>query len=278
MPKYNLKTYGLLYSLLNEQYIINRIKENNNFIPQIISSFQDYENIYLITTYYDGPILSYFKNEYLSEEKIKFISACVIQSLKDIRRYKIIHRDVAYFNVIMDKNNYFNLIDFSFSIDYDHRKANNLKCNFDGDDTPPEIRSNSDFCYNSDYYRLGQLILYWIFKKYPLNLEEIKNTNYFVNNKTYSNELFDFVSDVTKKNIKERLGYKDINELMNHPWFNGFLWKKLETKDLTSPFNYSEFKINRPICDKYVKKFENGKDYLLVKNSMNEYYQKLKKF
>ena len=54
----------------------------------------------------NGPILSYFKNEYLSEEKIKFISACVIQSLKDIRRYKIIHRDVAYFNVIMDKNNY----------------------------------------------------------------------------------------------------------------------------------------------------------------------------
>ena len=111
-----------------------------------------------------------------------------------------------------------------------------------------------------------------------MNLEEIKNTNYFVNNKTYSNELFDFVSDVTKKNIKERLGYKDINELMNHPWFNGFLWKKLETKDLTSPFNYSEFKINRPICDKFVKKFENVKDYLLVKNSMNEYYQKLKKF
>ena len=184
----------------------------------------------------------------------------------------------------MDKNNYLfvwytnNLIDFSFSIDYDHRKANNLKCNFDGDDTPPEIRSNSDYSYNSDYYRLGQLILYWIFKKYPLNLEEIKNTNYFVNNKTYSNELFDFVSDVTKKNIKERLGYKDINELMNHPWFNGFLWKKLETKDLTSPFNYSEFKINRPICDKFVKKFENVKDYLLVKNSMNEYYQKLKKF
>ena len=95
--------------------------------------------------------------------------------------------------------NAFNLIDFSFSIDYDHRKANNLKCNFGGDDTPPEIRSNSDFCYNSDYYRLGQLILYWIFKKYPLNLEEIKNTNYFVHNKTYSNELFDFVSDVTKK-------------------------------------------------------------------------------
>ena len=80
-----------------------------------------------------------------------------------------------------------------------------MKCNFGGDDTPPEIRSNSDFCYNSDYYRLGQLILYWIFKKYHLNLEEIKNTNYFGNNKTYSNDLFDFLKYLTKKKYKRTI-------------------------------------------------------------------------
>ena len=93
--------------MLNEPYILNRIKENNNFIPKIISSFQDYDNMYLITTFYDGPTLSYFKDQLLSEEQIKFICACVIQALKDIRKYRIIHRDLAYFNVIMDKNNYF---------------------------------------------------------------------------------------------------------------------------------------------------------------------------
>ncbi len=232
VPKYNLKTYGRLYSLLNEPYILNRIRENNNFIPEIISSFQDYDNMYLITTFYDGPTLSHFKSEVLLEEQIKFISACVIQSFKDIRKYKIIHRDLTYLNVIMDKNNYFNLIDFSFSVDYDNRKLEKLKCNIDANDTAPEIRRNIDYSYNSDYYRLGQLILFLIFKEYPLNLEQIGNKNNLIKNKNYSEELFNFVRETTKENKKERLGYKDISELMNHPWFNGFNWKKLEKKQV----------------------------------------------
>lgn len=265
----------MLYSLLNEPYIINRIRENNNFIPEIISSFQDYENMYLVTTFYDGPTLSYFKNQQLSEDQIKFISACIIQSLKDIRKYEIIHRDLAYFNVIMDKNNYFNLIDFSFSVDYKDRKLNNLKCNIDADDTPPEIRKNNDYSYNSDYYRLGQLILFLIFKKYPLNIEQIKNKDDLIKNKSYSNELFDFVREVTKENIKERMGYKNIGELMDHPWFNGFNWKKLEKKEILSPFNFNDMKINKSICSKFNKNLKNVREYLLVRNSIYTYKEKL---
>ena len=49
-----------------------------------MSSFQDYENIYLVTTFYDGPSLANLKNEKLSEKQIQFISACIIQSFKYI--------------------------------------------------------------------------------------------------------------------------------------------------------------------------------------------------
>ena len=77
-----MNTYGRFNSLINEPYILNRFNNNDNFVPEIISSFQDYENMYLITTFYDGPTLGYFKNKYLSEEQIKFISACIVQSFK----------------------------------------------------------------------------------------------------------------------------------------------------------------------------------------------------
>ena len=266
-----MNTYGRFNSLINEPYILNRFNNNDNFVPEIISSFQDYENMYLITTFYDGPTLGYFKNKYLSEEQIKFISACIVQSFKNIRHYKIIHRDLTYLNVIMDKNNYFNLIDFSFSIDFEHRKLRNLKCNINRDDTPPEIRYNRDYTYNSDYYRLGHLILFLIFKQYPFVYKKIKSRiklnkiNKIKSN--YSIELFNFVNGLLKKNIKNRLGYRDIDELMNHPWFNGFNWEKLEKKQIISPFNITKMKVNDKVCKRFDKKLEYVKKYLFIRNS-----------
>ena len=71
-PKYNIKSIGRLNSLINEPYILNRFKQQANFVPEIISSFQDYDNMYIITSFYDGPTLGYFEDKTLSEEQIKF--------------------------------------------------------------------------------------------------------------------------------------------------------------------------------------------------------------
>ena len=84
IPKYQLNTKGRLYNLFNEPYILKRLNNKNNFVPQIISSFQDYENLYLVTTFYDGPSLEGFLNNNISEYQIKFISACIILALKYI--------------------------------------------------------------------------------------------------------------------------------------------------------------------------------------------------
>ena len=56
-------------------------------------------------TYYEGKNLHYFKKENMTEEQIKFISACVIQCLIYLKRKKIIHRDIQLKNIIMDKIN-----------------------------------------------------------------------------------------------------------------------------------------------------------------------------
>ena len=120
IPKYKLFTYSKIYSHLTEPNILKKLTQYD-FFPKIISSFQDYDNIYLITTYYDGKSLNYYRNENLTEEQIKFISACTIQSLIYLREKKIIHRDIMMKNIIMDKKNYFNVIDFSFSIHYSEK-------------------------------------------------------------------------------------------------------------------------------------------------------------
>ena len=66
--------------------------------------------------------LKSFKKLDLNEEQIKFASACVIQSLDYLRKENIIHRDIMMKNTIMDNDKYFNVIDFSFSINYFEKK------------------------------------------------------------------------------------------------------------------------------------------------------------
>lgn len=246
-----------------------------------MSHFQDYENIYIITTYFDGVSSSKIALKILSEKQIKFFTACLIISLKNIREQKIIHRDLEFKNVVMDKENYFNLIDFSFSVDYSNRNNILLKCNIFRDFTPPEILNNSECDYNSDYYRLGYMIFYLVFKKYPWELNKFTNISVLIDEKNingkYSIELFDFIFKLYKKDIKERLGYNSIYELINHPWFNGFNWKKLENKKINSPFNNIRFKRKDIICKAFRKDERMIQNYkkLIMSNS---YIKKIKFF
>ena len=66
----------------------------------------------------------------LTEEQIKFMSACVIQALTHLREKKIIHRDILMKNIIMDNDRYFNLIDFSFSINYKNKDIERINIYF----------------------------------------------------------------------------------------------------------------------------------------------------
>ena len=253
IPKFKLYTYSKIYSHLNEPIILKKLI-NYDFVPKIISSFQDYDNLYLITTYYEGKSLYYLKNEIMTEEQIKFISACVIQSLLYLRKEKIIHRDIMTQNIIMDNDKYFNVIDFSFSIDYSQKNNRNKYLNTYNMVTPPEMEKLEEYDYNSDYYRLGAIIYYLIFKKYPYSVKLENNiTDIIINSnniKNYSIFCIDFLNKLMISDPKKRIGYKDINELKIHPWFNGFDWIKLETRQLLSPFKLIKNDYDQALCIK----------------------------
>ena len=127
-----------MYSILNEPKFLQKLI-NYDFLPKIISSFQDFDNIYLVTNYLEGKSVVDYKDSIMSEEQIKFISACIIQSLIYLRKEKIIHRDIVMRNIIMDKDKYFNIIDFSCSISYDDKNDPNKNIILDKLESPPEI-------------------------------------------------------------------------------------------------------------------------------------------
>lgn len=234
--------------------------------------------MYIVTNFYNGPSLKQFIDKNFSETQLKFISACIILSFKYIRERKIIHRDLTITNLILDDDYYFNLIDFSFSIDYSKRNLKFFRCNYEKILESPEIINSIDYTYNADYYRLGCLIFFLIFKVYPTTINNYLSLIIeYKDNKKYSSNLFNFLEKLIVKNHRKRLGYKSINELFNHPWFQGFDWKKFEEKKIISPFTYIKPKIQEVNC----KEFRKDKNMIINFTklmSMEEYIKLSEKF
>lgn len=240
-----------MFSHLNEPKFLKNLTKYN-FVPQLISSFQDYDFLYLVTTFYVGKYLHTFRMDIMTEEQIKFASACIIQGLEYLRKENIIHRDISPVNIIMDEKRYFNLIDFSFSIEYQKKDVKELYMNTFDMVTPPEMLENKKYDFNSDYYRLGSIIYFLIFKVYPLIIKRKKNIkDIFIDYKTvhnYTKDCIDFMNKLLASNYKERIGFKDINELKNHSWFKGFDWIKLNQKKIKSPFRFIKNEIEQSRC------------------------------
>lgn len=269
-----------MYSHLNEPNILRRMNKYDLGI-KLIGSFKDYENIYLITTLFEGKALDYYKDEILDEDKVKFISACIIQNFIYIRKENIIHRDVRFENIIMDVNKYFNIIDFSCSIDYNSK--NNLKYYIITDIKviAPERKNYKTYDFNSDYYEFGSLLYYLLFKTFPNVIKTNNNisdvTIKYSPNLNYSSNCIDFINKLIIDNQKERIGYKDVNELKNHQWFKGFNWDKLKKKLIKSPFKFINDSFKNTKCSKFEKTdlmintFRNNSKLLMFKDMLKNY-------
>ena len=57
----------------------------------------------------------------------------------------------------------------------------------------------------------------------------------------FSDESIDFANKLIQRRESERLGTKGIEEIKNHPWFDGFEWEKLYTFEMKSPIKIRVF-------------------------------------
>ena len=274
IPKKNLIRFNKLNAAMKEPNILKKIK-SYNFLPNLITSFQDYDNLYLVMNYFEGDNLYNFRNNNFSEEEIKFISACIIQSFFYLRKNKIINRDVRMKNIIMDKERYLNLIDFSYAIQYSEKnlpRSHIVACRLE---TPPEMLNYSKYDYNSDYYRLGVIIYYLIFKKFVNDVKKINNIKEIILDpkdiKNYTSLCIDFLNKLLITDYKKRIGFNNINELRNHLWFKGFDCSKLKKKKMKSPLKFMNRKNEYNYCHTFtIDKLAN----IRFKNLLNKNYYK----
>ena len=214
---------------------------HNNFIQKLISSFYDYDNLYFVSKFYDSFVLNYLANDWHWEEnQIKFFSACLIQALINLRQEQYIHRDIHFGNLVMDSEKYVSLIDFHITIEYINKNNHHFDIVGSPELCAPEMINLKTYDYNSDYYRLGSMIYFIIFKGYPNYIMRDKNLTQVIvqlnETKEYSVECIDFLNRLIVTDKRNRIGFNNINELVFHPFFMNFSWDDLIKKKMKSPF------------------------------------------
>lgn len=272
------------------------------FISDFICAFQDKERAYILMEYVPcGDLLYHMKIEKksmsegrLSEEKAKFMCACLVIAISHIHDKKIIHRDIKPDNIMIDDEGYPKIVDFGvadFEKDIIHGSHFGTLSYM-----APEMVLNEKYSYSADYYSLGVLLLliltgdmfavgktieeaqqHVLKRRRTLTMKKLKKRYPFL-----SNECIDFLFKLLQGHPEQRLGHKNgITEIKGHHWLVNVPWKQLESKQFPSPLDkfVDNYKGKKTLGEQHyigINKRDIGlkekedKAKLLVKNAINK--------
>ena len=231
-------------SVLDEKEMLIKLK--HPFLVNMICTFQDYDNLYILMDLLTGGDLRYHLNQKkkFSENEVKFFVSCILLGVEYIHENNIIHRDLKPENLVLDEKGYLRITDFGVA-----KKITDKKC-FDNSGTPgylaPEVHFSQGHTFTADFYAIGVICYELLLGNRPYigsDRQKIKelmlNKEVFIeksiNNLSF--ECVEFVNGCLKHKESERLGYNHgINDLKKHHWFIDCDWEKLLNKELVASF------------------------------------------
>ena len=229
-------------NVLNEKILLSQL--HNPFLVNMVFSFQDLDNLYLIMDLLLGGDLRYHlnKSEVFNEIQLKFFMSCVISGLNYLHLNHIIHKDIKPENLVFDSKGYLHITDLGISKIYheDNKKENSGTPGY----MAPEVLFNKNHDYSVDYFALGVIGYEIIMKRRPYtgkDKKELRKEIIFKQAKLNKDEILiegwssncaDFINGLLQRKKEKRLGFNGINELKEHPWFKDFNWDELINKKL----------------------------------------------
>ena len=187
------------------------------FLLKYVKTLKNSNWCFFIEEFINGILLSEYIRMYKpfgSLEIVKFYSACFLIILQALQRVGLIHRDIRQDNIIITKNGYPKLIDFSCCKRVLNNKTNTLI------GTPyfmaPEVLKGKKYSYSCDYWSVGVLIYYLFYGEYP-----------FGNNITQPDIIY---KEIINKTIEYKVGESELNDNCLQELLNGLLNKNEDAR------------------------------------------------
>ena len=228
---------------------------DNPFLLKYVKTLKNNNWCFFIEEFINGILLSEYIRMYKpfkSMEITRFYSACFLIMLEALQRVGLIHRDIRQDNIIIGKNGYPKLIDFSCCKRVLDGKTNTLI------GTPyfmaPEVLKGKKYSYSCDYWSVGVLIYYIFYGEYPFgnNITQPDTIYKEIINKTieYKKAEFEYndsdlqvlLNGLLNKDETLRIG--SLEQVKNMEFFHNIDFNQLKRQEIKSPFIPEVVKFN----------------------------------
>ena len=296
MSKTKIVKKNSIKNINNEKKFLSIL--HHPFLVNMICSFQDNDNLYLVMELLLGGDMRYhinkkaIYNKKKDENQLKFIAGCTLIGLNYIHENKIIHKDIKPENLVYDTNGYIHITDFGISKIYhpENGKENSGTPGY----MAPEVLFNKDHDYSVDYFSLGVILYELLIGKRPYhghNKKELRkdivtrqariNEENIPDNFIRSTTFFDcinFINGLLERKKEKRLGNNGFKEIKVHSWLINFEWDDLINKTMQPPFipAQSDSNYDKKYCNEIEKiGEETQKEYNIIKNKVdyNKYFE-----
>ena len=223
---------------------------DNPFLVKYVKTLKNQSWCFFISEYINGILLS----EYIRMCKpfnniviTRFYSACFMIMLEALQNIGFIHRDIKQNNIIIQKNGYPKLIDFSCCKKILNGKTSTLI------GTPyfmaPEILKGKKYSYSCDYWSAGVLVYFLFYGEYPFGNNTTQPVDIYkeiINKEVefrdckkyefYESELNlrKYLICLLEKDESRRIN--NLNQVKNLEFFKEIDFNKIKRQEMKSPF------------------------------------------
>ena len=236
IPKNCLNQKNQTKRVIAEKDILSSF--SNPYIVTFYYSIIGHRNLYLVTEFVPGGDLYSLLQKVgaFDEDTSKIYISEILCALRYLRENSIIHRDIKPDNILIAKDGTLKLTDFGLSRQgivnrqvNENEDAGESEIVGTLDYMAPEVLLNKPHTFAVDYWSLGAMIFEFLIGVPPFHedSESLTTANILQGNILFeedddiSPEARDLIVKLLEPDPVKRLGYRDIQEIFDHPWLKG---------------------------------------------------------